>query len=274
LNDHLLVGPNLQKDIFSLLVHFRQYQYALSADVVKMFRQIWISQKHWKYQKVLWRSDPSEPLSTYYLHTLTYGTASAPYLAMKCLQQLAHEFAEKFPHASKVLSENMYMDDILTGTNTLEDAITLRDNVINVLDKGGFALAKWSSNDDSILSGLPTTNNSIIPLDSNASTKTLGLSLNCKRDILKYNIKINPKTNQITKRTILSTIASIYDPLSLLSPIFVEAKLILQKLWQLKCDWDDSLPSDIEQSFKVFFIKFTIHKRHRNSQKGHSGISI
>jgi hypothetical protein len=63
LNDHLLVGPNLQKDIFSLLVHFRQYQYALSADVVKMFRQIWISQKHWKYQKVLWRSDPSEPLS-------------------------------------------------------------------------------------------------------------------------------------------------------------------------------------------------------------------
>jgi hypothetical protein len=142
LNDHLLVGPNLQKDIFSLLVHFRQYQYALSADVVKMFRQIWISQKHWKYQKVLWRSDPSEPLSTYYLHTVTYGTASAPYLAMKCLQQLTHEFAEKFPHASKVLLENMYMDDILTGTNTLEDAITLRDNLINVLDKGGFALAK------------------------------------------------------------------------------------------------------------------------------------
>jgi hypothetical protein len=64
LNDHLLVGPNLQKDIFSLLVHFRQYQYALSADVVKMFRQLWISKKHWKYQKVLWRSDPSEPLST------------------------------------------------------------------------------------------------------------------------------------------------------------------------------------------------------------------
>jgi hypothetical protein len=56
---------------------------------------------------------------------------------MKCLQQLAHEFAEKFPHASKVLLENMYMDDILTGTNTLEDAITLRDNLINVfLDKG------------------------------------------------------------------------------------------------------------------------------------------
>jgi hypothetical protein len=167
---------------------------------------------------------------------------------MKCLQQLAHEF----PHASKVLLENMYMDDILTGTNTLEDAITLRYNLINVLDKGGFALAKWSSNDDSILSGLPTTNNSITPLDSNASTKTLGLSWNCKRDILKYDIKINPKTNQITKRTILSTIASIYDPLSLLSPIFVEAKLILQKLWQLKCDWDDILPSDIEQSFKVF----------------------
>jgi hypothetical protein len=38
------------------------------------------------------------------------------------------------------------------------------------------------------------------------------LSWDYKRDILKYNIKINPKTNQITKRTILSTIASIYDP--------------------------------------------------------------
>jgi hypothetical protein len=67
----------------------------------------------------------------------------------------------------------MYMNDILTGTDTLEDAITLRDNLINVVDKGDFALAKWSSNDDSILFGLPTTNNSIIPLDSNASTKTV-----------------------------------------------------------------------------------------------------
>jgi hypothetical protein len=99
--------------------------------------------------------------------------ASAPYLAMKCLQQLAHEFAKKFPHATKVLLENMYMNDILTGTDTLEDAITLRDNLINVVDKGDFALAKWSSNDDSILFGLPTTNNSIIPLDSNASIKTV-----------------------------------------------------------------------------------------------------
>jgi hypothetical protein len=236
LNDHLLVGPNLQKDIFSLLVHFRQYQYALSADVVKMFRQIWISQKHWKYQKVLWRSDPSEPLSTYYLHTVTYGTASAPYLAMKCLQQLAHEFAEKFPHASKVLLENMYMDDILTGTNTLEDAITLRDNLINVLEKGGFALAKWSSNDDSILSGLPTTNNSIIPLDSNASTKTLGLSWNCKRDILQYNIKINPKTNQITKRTILSTIASIYCSSNLRWPLRMRRRGSAMQDVEPRCD--------------------------------------
>lgn len=70
INDNLIVGPNLQKDIFSLLVRCRQFQFVLSADIIKMFRQIWVAEEDWEYQKILWRPRADEELQTFCLMTL------------------------------------------------------------------------------------------------------------------------------------------------------------------------------------------------------------
>jgi hypothetical protein len=123
LNDQLMIGPTLQEDLFSILTRFRTYQYVLSSDIAKMFRQILMQESHRDYQRILWRDDQSKPLEMYRLKTVTYGTACAPFLAVRSLQQLAHENIQKYPLASKIILRDFYMDDLLTGTNSLNEAI-------------------------------------------------------------------------------------------------------------------------------------------------------
>jgi hypothetical protein len=253
LNDQLMIGPTLQEDLFSILTRFRTYQYVLSSDIAKMFRQILMQESHRDYQRILWRDDQSKPLEMYRLKTVTYGTACAPFLAVRSLQQLAHENIQKYPLASKIILRDFYMDDLLTGTNSLNEAIQIRDEITSILKGGGFQLCKWASNCAELL---PKSTDSseiskFITLDLQADTKTLGLLWNCATDKLKYNIS-DFSTNPVTKRGILSIIAQIYDLIGLISPIVVRAKIILQNLWSLNLDWDDQVPPSIENLWSQF----------------------
>ncbi|XP_050360138.1 uncharacterized protein LOC126779964 isoform X1 [Nymphalis io] len=89
LNDIQMVGPVVQDDLFSILTRFRQHRYVVSGDVEKMYRAIELNPVQRPLQKIIFRFNSSEPLKTYTLNTVTYGTASAPYLATKCLTSLA-----------------------------------------------------------------------------------------------------------------------------------------------------------------------------------------
>lgn len=77
--------------------------------------------------------------------------------------------------------------------------------------------------------------------------KTLGVSWNPFLDIFRFSVNLNSE-QAITKRSILSTVAKIFDPLGLISPVAVKAKLIIQKLWQARLEWDDAVPEDIANS--------------------------
>jgi hypothetical protein len=102
----------------------------------------------------------------------------------------------------------------------------------STLARGGFQLHNWAS--------ISRANNSsaIINLDKEGMSKTLGLNWDCNRDLLSYKIKINQRTERISKRTVLSVIAQLFDPLGFFSPIIVKAKIILQKIWSQNLDWD------------------------------------
>lgn len=98
----LMVGPTLQEDIFSILTRFRFHKYVLVADIAKMYRQVLVDDRDIHWQCILWRDTPNKPLHTYMLKTVTYGTSSAPYLAVKCLQALAKEERLNFPVGSSI----------------------------------------------------------------------------------------------------------------------------------------------------------------------------
>ncbi|XP_050059881.1 uncharacterized protein LOC126551149 [Aphis gossypii] len=147
LNDLLLKGPNIQDELICIIARFRSYEYVMSSDIEKMYRQIWVSNTDTNLQRILWRSKPDEPITEFKLKTITYGTTPASYLAMGCLMKLAEEMQELFPVTHKAITNDFYMDDYLGGANDITAAEKLRDDVINILNTSGFKLRKWIAND-------------------------------------------------------------------------------------------------------------------------------
>ncbi|XP_043496425.1 uncharacterized protein LOC122520402 [Polistes fuscatus] len=245
LNNVLMVGPTIQEDLFALLVRFRSHAIAITADIAKMYRQIIIDPRDRKYQTILWRRQESDPVKTYRLNTVTYGTASASFLATRTLHQLASDEFDRFPRAAIALKEDFYVDDLLTGARTVREAKQVRDELISITAGAGMHLRQWASNCAEILKDLDTADNNIINLDSSETIKTLGVNWNAAEDNIGYTVKRAADPSKVTKRVILSEISQLFDPLGLLGPVVINAKLMMQRLWQLKSTWDEDVPADI-----------------------------
>ncbi|GFV35014.1 integrase catalytic domain-containing protein [Trichonephila clavipes] len=89
-----------------------------------MYRQILVADEDQKYQQILWRNNSSENIRTYKLKTVTYGLASASFLATRCIKQIALDDKDN-PNLSRVLQEDIYMDDLLSGADMPNNAISI-----------------------------------------------------------------------------------------------------------------------------------------------------
>ncbi|XP_055589653.1 uncharacterized protein LOC129741866 [Uranotaenia lowii] len=277
LNDALLAGPVIQDELRALIMRCRMKRIMIVADVEKMFRQIGIDRADMPLQSILWRKDSSENVKTYELTTVTYGTKPAPFLATRTLKQLATDEQESYPMGSKAIMEDVYMDDVLTGTdqaseNTFrkpgtdnEDAASiLCEQLISLTKRGGFRLRKFASNSPTALRSvddedlaLPHTTE--IQLDPDPAVKTLGLVWQPRTDILRFNftILVTPENERLTKRKILSAIAMLFDPLGMVGAVTTTAKIFMQRLWKLnekgkRLDWDHPVPVEVEREWRIF----------------------
>jgi hypothetical protein len=252
LNDVQMVGPPLQNDLFNILLRFRQHQFVIKADIEKMYRQVLIEDNQKQYQKIFSRSDVPQPVKVYKLNTVTYGTSSAPFLAIRSLNQVALDHFQNDPVISNIINNDFYVDDFLTGAETIDSVVQIRNKLTAVLTTVGFNLRKWTSNSDKILTNPSESTSTQIPfLSDGFQSKTLGIQWNHSRDLIQYTIKEN-SNKKFTKRTILSEISQIFDPLGLVGPCITVAKLILQEIWQLKLNWDESIPADIHTQWVQF----------------------
>lgn len=230
-NDIQLLGPTVQDDLVSILIRFRQGNIVICADIIKMYRQIEVCPEQRFLQKILWRSSPSANVDQYELNTVTYGTKSAPWLAVRCLIELARECKKECPRASKVIETEFYMDDLLTTCESLQEAITLADEITQILESGCFNLQKWASNSPEFLKHVKEVNpTAVLKLGESERTKTLGLYWNCSCDCLMYSIGEFDASKSITKRSILSDIAQVFDPLDLVSPCIIVGKIMDAKI--------------------------------------------
>nr|XP_041632498.1 uncharacterized protein LOC121502822 [Drosophila kikkawai] len=146
ISDLLMVGPTIQPDLYTLLLRFRTYRYVITADVVKMFRQVLVDADDRKFQYILWRSNPVEPVRTFELNTVTYGTATAPYLAIRNMIYLADQYSNKFKVGADAIKTSFYVDDFLCGADTVDGLARIKAEVSEILSSGEFEIAKWHSN--------------------------------------------------------------------------------------------------------------------------------
>lgn len=247
LNDNLMVGPTIQDDLFTTVLRFRSFKYAFTADITKMYRQILMHPKDSNFQRIIWRKSSDEPYDHYRLTTVAYGTASAPFLATKTLQKLGQENEEKFPEAAHIIQNHFYVDDLMSGGDNLEVSLRLQGEIIQILQSAGLELRKWASNHKDLLSNIPRHQqelNSVNLPEESQAIKTLGLNWNPINDFFYFQVHLQP-VSKITKRHILSDVSRLFDPLGLLSPALIPAKIIFQELWLLKLNWDDEIPTPL-----------------------------
>ncbi|XP_055585254.1 uncharacterized protein LOC129738093 [Uranotaenia lowii] len=124
-------------------------------------------------QRILWRFSPDEPVKSYQMTTVTYGTASAPYLATKSLQRLAQDGESSYPAAAAVIKKDVYVDDLMTGTDDPEEGAQLVSAVNTLTNSAGFVLRKYCSNSPEILSKIPPElrdERTTLELDSSTAT--------------------------------------------------------------------------------------------------------
>lgn len=248
LNQYLSPGPVLQSDLTLILVNWRQYRFVFTADMVKMFRQIWVEGSDREKQRIVWASHRDLPVNHYRLKTVTYGTACAPYLAIRTLKQLCLDGRNKYPLAANCLEEECYVDDIFAGDNDLAAAVQKKSELIQLLHSAGIELNKWAANDIELLPGESNAKNNAEFEISNKDqvVKTLGLSWHPGRDAFIFQVQDIQRLKEAnTKRLILANISSLFDPLGWLSPIIVTAKILMQDICINKVEWDCSLPEDI-----------------------------
>lgn len=247
LNKSLLIGPTLQSDLTTILLRWRNYKIAFCADIEKMYRQIWVHPNDRDYQRIVWRQNPNDELCHYRLNTVTYGTASAPYLAVKTLQQLAKDESNQFPMASHIALNDFYVDDLISGADDILSARMLQLEIIQLMRAGGMNLRKWSSNHNELLAQVPLSDRECqfpLSIQQNNTVKALGITWNPANEgfDLKFLLTESICT---TKRQLLYIVSRLFDPIGWLAPVTLIPKLLFQKIWLAKIGWDDKLPEDI-----------------------------
>ena len=150
---------------------------------------------------------------------------------------------KKYPIGASVLRQDFYVDDMLTGADTLAELNQKKTEVTKILQLVGLSLSKWNSNHLSLQT--KQTSDICIDFEQDSSVKTLGTVWNVHKDTFCF--KLPPLEYSLpTKRSVLSTIARIFDILGLLSPVVIRLKIFLQEMWIKTLFWDEELPIQLK----------------------------
>ncbi|KAK7879276.1 hypothetical protein WMY93_033942 [Mugilogobius chulae] len=264
MNDILLKGPDVLNPIRAVLLRFRRGVYAALGDIKKMYNSVWLEDQEMHLHRFLWRDRPEEKISEYAITRVNIGDRPAG-----CIAQLAMRETAKLPmfahfeEERRILEEDSYVDDILTSNNDLNQLHKNTKTVEEILQAGGFFLKPWVLSGQSGRQkacpeeGAPASGKNKVFILPNQmreeDNKALGVGYLVKEDKLYVMTSINfskrkkkmrlgqnlhedeVKTNTpnpLTRRELLSQVASLYDPIGLVTPIKQKGAILVRKAFQ------------------------------------------
>ncbi|XP_067950597.1 uncharacterized protein [Watersipora subatra] len=227
LNDHLLQGPDLLNSLIGVLHRFRKGKIAIMCDIQRMFHMFKVYESDRNFLRFLWYKDNCM------LEVAEYRMA-------------VHLFAKDF-----ILNDS-YVDDGLVSLDSKEQAVAVIDRAIEICSQGNIRLHKFVFNDKEVLKTIPSSEKAAkcqdLDLQAASSSlpieRALGMRWCVEQDQFQFRATLNSQST--TRREILSTIASVFDPLGFISPFVLLRKQILQEMCRDKLDWDDPLPDHLK----------------------------
>ena len=279
LNDCLHSGPSLIVDIFGILLRFRMYEVAITADIEKAFLMVSIAPEDRNALRFLWIDDYKKdfPEIVEKRQTrVTFGVNSSPFLLGGTVGEHVHsdpsanmtpEFAERF-------LRSLYVDDLTRGESTINKAVSFYFTAKKVMQGGSFNLRKWRSNSPELMNLINQLEGSVDPSEEptfasmmlefgnkySEGRKILGLNWQEDTDEFVFNFKTlvnEDRKCELTKRCLVSSMSKMYDPLGLLTPLFVRMKILVQRLCKEKVNWDDPLTEELDKEYKEWLHDIT-----------------
>lgn len=256
LNSVLHNGPDLVPSIVDILRRFRENEIAIAGDIKEMYHQVLVNEEDRHAQRFLWRDGESdrEP-DVYTTDVLTFGSRSSPCSAQFVKNKNAAEFEKDYPRAAIAIKKNTYVDDLMDGEKTIQQAIKLIHDVKFVHRQGGFEIRNFKSNSTIVLKaiGEPAVEEKMLVDDGANIERVLGMFWDTTTDSFTFSLRYTKVTADVlekkrlpTKRELLKLLMSIFDPLGLLSYYLTHLKILLQHVWKSKCNWDETLPQELK----------------------------
>ncbi|XP_047500211.1 uncharacterized protein LOC125046476 [Penaeus chinensis] len=246
LNNQIMQGPDMINDLIGILIRFREGRVALSADIEAMFHQVLVDPKDRDVLRFLWwpQGDFARPPIPYRMTRHLFGGVWSPACAAFALLKTLEEGGTRSNNAKRCF----YVDDLLLSTDSEDEAKLYIQELQEALKNGGFHLTKWMSNSKRVVTGVPQqerspgVKNIDLTKDELPMDRALGVLWNLEDDNLK--ISATPPDKPLTKRGILSTMSSVFDPLGFITPFTVRAKMIFQDKVRRKEGWDKQLSEE------------------------------
>ena len=250
LNQQLLQGPDLTNNLTGVLCRFRQERIAFMCDIQGMFHQVKVNKEHRNLLRFLWwdnpelKGDPVEFRMTVHL----FGATSSPGCANFALRTAADQYEETCGSAAAhFIRRNFYVDDGLKSVPSVEHAKELIKSTKSLCQKGGFRLHKFTSNSREEDRAVDAKDHLLVGNDT-AVERALGVHWCIESDTLQFRIIMQYKP--LSRRGILSTVSSVFDPLGLVSPFILVGKQILQELCRDGVAWDDEVPDKLRPKWE------------------------
>ena len=243
LHECLYRGPILLQNLTGILLRFRMKQIAMVADIEKAFLQIGLQEDAKDVTRFFWLKDKDiinveNNIQAYRFCRVPFGIICSPFLLAATID---HHLKFFNSNLAQNIRDNIYVDNVITGTQSILQAKEFCSKSKKIFESASMNLRDWMSNSDEVLNQIPIHDRA-----NRERMKILGLTWIVKEDTLTLAHQIKVSSN-VSKRTILQQIASIYDPLGLYSPVILRGKVFLQHLWTQNISWDTQL-SDEDKS--------------------------
>ena len=245
LNECLEAGPNLIPDLVKVLIRFRRHKWALTGDIKQAFLQIGLKSESKDVHRFL-LLDKAGELRHMRFNRVTFGNKSSPFILNATIK--AHLETQQNSLAVNELATNLYVDDWLTGSDTEEGLMELKQSAQHIMQEGGFVMTKWLSNSQLIKND---ESKSLVEHEGKDTQKVLGLCWSTENDAFHFQQEPNKVSRMdFTKRKLLSIIAKLFDPLGLMTPFTITLKILFQNVWRLGVEWDEKLPDEMQDEIE------------------------
>ncbi|KAK3742407.1 hypothetical protein QZH41_020716, partial [Actinostola sp. cb2023] len=253
LNDCLHAGPPLQNQLWSVLVRARFHSVLITGDMRQAFLQVRVRESDRDALRFHWIADlNTHRVETFRFTRALFGLVSSPFLLGGVVQQ--HLEASRRDHSEIVneIQRSLYVDDLITGGSTVEEAKLIKDTATEIFDKAGFTLHKWHSNATELdpnneQQGACETPETYAKQQLGVAQRVkgtlLGMEWNIENDTIA--VKVPSERAQPTKRGLLARLSRIFDPLGFVSPTTLCGKLLYREACELKAAWDAPFPDEL-----------------------------